>query len=497
MGSKIDVDSIVWALKPEDQEQARQVLLEKIKVKEFSDRVHGHVLALMEETKMDDLRKIINDLDQRTWMNIVEERFLALTCGFVLCQNPVKKPTTQKYVIDRVESKVYENHSERQKFCCRSCYGYSNFFKAQLYDEPLWLTGERRMKKYRYEMSQEEIDTVTGKTNSTVPEFEFIPDSLLTCLTKLKITDDLDPEDPNEDDECFMMKKDDDRFVKEIKGFIETKNTNKSGILNVPIKKSSKAKIDLKLTDDERLAQFVSRRKESNLKIKKPQLTEAKPEVKVVENNKDHARGLKLKDHLKEWLTNDTISFIKNHMRQSAKKSIVKDGVIKSSLTDSELFMLQFLGGGKDMKKLLANAELIIQELDDAETSHLPSLKKDPEHKLRLQILESTLGRTWDEITRTLDIRGNQALLSSLLGTFNLSPDNLVLDKFEKNIAVLIFLRILMVCDVEMCQKFLGNTANNKSTMPLAFTPILKKFDFSIESLQLLFEPILAYLQNA
>ncbi|KAJ1365912.1 hypothetical protein KIN20_026386 [Parelaphostrongylus tenuis] len=47
----------------------------------------------------------------------------------------------QKYHIDRQTRKIYENRSESDMYCSRSCMLRSAAVRAQLPDEPLWLTG--------------------------------------------------------------------------------------------------------------------------------------------------------------------------------------------------------------------------------------------------------------------------------------------------------------------------------------------------------------------
>lgn len=48
----------------------------------------------------------LNNLDQSSWMEVVEERYLGRMCGFPLCTNPVQVKNAQKYRIDLKNKKV-------------------------------------------------------------------------------------------------------------------------------------------------------------------------------------------------------------------------------------------------------------------------------------------------------------------------------------------------------------------------------------------------------
>uniref|UniRef100_A0A0K0G3J6 RNA polymerase II subunit B1 CTD phosphatase RPAP2 homolog n=1 Tax=Strongyloides venezuelensis TaxID=75913 RepID=A0A0K0G3J6_STRVS len=144
----LDIDEIINKLPLKVRESARKILEQKKEEKLLRDRVHKHVCNLIEPVNMDDVEKVLNDLDKITWTNIIEERSISLLCGLPTCCNEIEKPRKQKYIIDFKESVIYENDAEKLKFCSDGCWKSSNVIKSQLFDQPLWLRSQKVVKNY-------------------------------------------------------------------------------------------------------------------------------------------------------------------------------------------------------------------------------------------------------------------------------------------------------------------------------------------------------------
>ncbi|VDL79659.1 unnamed protein product [Nippostrongylus brasiliensis] len=86
-----------------------------------------------------------------SWDEVVEERFLGnpRLCGFPTCgEGVISRTKKQKYHIDRMACKIFEYRMESDMYCSRACMLRSASIRAQLADEPLWLSGDvsRRMR---------------------------------------------------------------------------------------------------------------------------------------------------------------------------------------------------------------------------------------------------------------------------------------------------------------------------------------------------------------
>uniref|UniRef100_A0A0N4Z6N4 RNA polymerase II subunit B1 CTD phosphatase RPAP2 homolog n=1 Tax=Parastrongyloides trichosuri TaxID=131310 RepID=A0A0N4Z6N4_PARTI len=150
-----EIEEIVNKLPVQNREYAFKILTQKKKEKELREKVHKHVCTLIEVVDIDELSPIMNDLDKTTWINIIEERYISLMCGLPICPNPVEKPKNQKYIIDFEDVAIYENNSEELKFCSKECRRYSNFLKAQLFDEPLWLRDTKIVKTFDMDINNQ------------------------------------------------------------------------------------------------------------------------------------------------------------------------------------------------------------------------------------------------------------------------------------------------------------------------------------------------------
>lgn len=144
----MDIDKIISKLPPNIRESAKKILEQKKKEKLLRDKVQEHVYTLIEPVNIDEIEKVLNELDKTTWTNIIEERAISLLCGLPTCSNPIEEPKKQKYVIDFEDLTIHENNSEKLKFCSKDCWRSSDILKSQLFDQPLWLRDTELRKKF-------------------------------------------------------------------------------------------------------------------------------------------------------------------------------------------------------------------------------------------------------------------------------------------------------------------------------------------------------------
>ncbi|VDN04567.1 unnamed protein product [Thelazia callipaeda] len=124
-----------------------------IREQQLRREVYNTIVSLTENVDEDMLQKSINNLDQSSWMELVEERYLGRICGFPLCNNAVKMKKSQKYRIDLRSKKIFERSADVDKFCSRDCFLRSAAVKAQLEVEPLWIRGNSQSNFPNYCMS--------------------------------------------------------------------------------------------------------------------------------------------------------------------------------------------------------------------------------------------------------------------------------------------------------------------------------------------------------
>ncbi|KAK5977245.1 RTR1-type domain-containing protein [Trichostrongylus colubriformis] len=131
--------------------------------------VFDAVVQLSEVVSENVLRIQLPFLHCTSWDEVIEERFLGSPrlCGFPTCgENIEVQSKKQRYFIDRQARKIYEHRLESDMFCSRSCMLQSASIRAQLPDEPLWLSGDipRRMcATYRIDGTSDEIEESTKR----------------------------------------------------------------------------------------------------------------------------------------------------------------------------------------------------------------------------------------------------------------------------------------------------------------------------------------------
>ena len=89
----------------------------------------------------------MNLITQTHYDDIVSERAIDGKCGYVLCTNPLQSFRPQKYHICTKTNTVLDL-SERKKFCCETCFCFSNYLHEQILTSPLWLREEKDKKHY-------------------------------------------------------------------------------------------------------------------------------------------------------------------------------------------------------------------------------------------------------------------------------------------------------------------------------------------------------------
>ncbi|VDM60107.1 unnamed protein product [Angiostrongylus costaricensis] len=106
--------------------------------------VYDAIVQLSEVVSERVLKMQLPFLHCTAWDEVIEERFIGTPhlCGFPTCTKVVKmRKKKQRYHIDRQARKIYENRIESDMYCSRRCMLRSAAVRAQLADEPLWLTG--------------------------------------------------------------------------------------------------------------------------------------------------------------------------------------------------------------------------------------------------------------------------------------------------------------------------------------------------------------------
>ncbi|CAJ0598226.1 unnamed protein product [Cylicocyclus nassatus] len=123
--------------------------------------VHDTIVQLSEIVSENSLRSLLPFLHCGAWDELVEERYLGnpRLCGFPLCGEVIEaRMRKQRYHIDRVARKIYEHRIETDMYCSRFCLMRSASVRAQLPEEPLWLSGdfsERLTSCYRIDGPEE------------------------------------------------------------------------------------------------------------------------------------------------------------------------------------------------------------------------------------------------------------------------------------------------------------------------------------------------------
>ncbi|KAI6208491.1 RNA polymerase II subunit B1 CTD phosphatase RPAP2-like protein [Aphelenchoides besseyi] len=172
-------------------------------VKEAHRKVVDSIYFLVDTVEESELLEKLHFLDTGSWDEVIEERYLARSCGF---------PTCSRQVV------IYTALPLWEKFCSTECYDRSCNVQRQLHEEPLWFSLERKARNYSLE------STVTNPRSSRNPEEIFIDQAdrfLVTRLNEMKIADSFAEQSDEENDEGKEAeKKEDENFRNEIRSFL-------------------------------------------------------------------------------------------------------------------------------------------------------------------------------------------------------------------------------------------------------------------------------------
>uniref|UniRef100_A0A8R1XSK8 RNA polymerase II subunit B1 CTD phosphatase RPAP2 homolog n=1 Tax=Onchocerca volvulus TaxID=6282 RepID=A0A8R1XSK8_ONCVO len=386
------------------------------------------------------LQRTLNNLDQSSWMEVVEERYLGRMCGFPLCTNPVQVKNAQKYRIDLKNKKVFERSAEIDKFCCRSCFLRSAAVRAQLEAEPLWIRGDEQVKIF--DLNAENVRQQQQDTY----DVEFVEDQqLITSLEILKIGDTAESDDEDNDDETNMDEEKKDDAHKEFYNLCQSYLTMKSAVASIDeiandptVKRitdetvtkmeiEAERKDNKRLSESEKLARIRSKYSQNKFK-RPPEIIEAKPfnsELcdKVPENLYQDFKRI-----LSEWCGPETICHLQLHRRMNLSDSENK------TVTEAKSIIAQFYAGDRSINKIV-------------EDVFLPPVDNVDQAKQRISVLVELLKPSWRLLERTLNRNGCGQQALEIISTFRLSATNVILEKKMCDLAVAVIFRLLAYCD--------------------------------------------------
>ncbi|CAD5228626.1 unnamed protein product [Bursaphelenchus okinawaensis] len=211
---------------PEELEEAKRIAEENaLRAKEAHRKVVDTIVSLIDTVGDAELVEKLHHLDVGSWDEVVEERYLARSCGYPTCFEKVTVSNFmgKKYWIQKREKKIYTAIPKSEKFCSGFCLAKSNHIQMQLHDEPLWLSLDRKQKEYQLELPQ----NPSSAPKSIDVMFSTDADRLLiTRLNELKIAENAqsgsESEGEDEDEEKAKKRVEDAEFVNEIRSFVSS-----------------------------------------------------------------------------------------------------------------------------------------------------------------------------------------------------------------------------------------------------------------------------------
>ncbi|KAI6219201.1 putative RNA polymerase II subunit B1 CTD phosphatase rpap-2 [Aphelenchoides fujianensis] len=212
--------------KDADEEKARLV---KEAHRKVVDTI-THLVDTVEGTRA------LHVLDAGSWDEVIEERYLASSCGFPTCSGQVlvQNTTGRRFRVDRREKKVYTALPLWEKFCSTACYERSCHVQGQLYEEPLWFSLERKQRAYNLEIGE-------GTRPPRKPEEIFVDQAdrlLVTRLNEMKIADSFAEDEEQKEDEELDANREDEEFLNEIRSFVSSVSQmsarSKASMMGVP-----------------------------------------------------------------------------------------------------------------------------------------------------------------------------------------------------------------------------------------------------------------------
>uniref|UniRef100_A0A914Z3P1 RNA polymerase II subunit B1 CTD phosphatase RPAP2 homolog n=1 Tax=Panagrolaimus superbus TaxID=310955 RepID=A0A914Z3P1_9BILA len=213
-----------------NEEALKQRIEEEKAKKEIEEKrrrtVFKAIEILADTVDEEKLLSLLDLLDTNSWKEVIEERFIGRVCGFPTCDNEIIVKTKQTYKLDKKKQKVYENYTEREKFCSLICFQKSENVQRQLAELPLWLTGESLGKKYNLSLPETLSTQLKSMKNDKIVEekIEFIPDSLLVQLNQLNLgqidASDSEEEEGDADADATTLGADDKQFLSNVHSFV-------------------------------------------------------------------------------------------------------------------------------------------------------------------------------------------------------------------------------------------------------------------------------------
>jgi len=124
----------------QSDEQQKRIELEKRIRKQvgFEKKAHEMAIMMIEQTvDIDTLQNACACIGPSHYQDVIDERAIALVCGYPICNNIIRNTVKQKYHISCRANKVLDI-TERKKFCSDHCFNASNFLAAQIPTSPVW-----------------------------------------------------------------------------------------------------------------------------------------------------------------------------------------------------------------------------------------------------------------------------------------------------------------------------------------------------------------------
>ncbi|VDM23215.1 unnamed protein product, partial [Wuchereria bancrofti] len=373
------------------------------------------------------MQKMLNSLDQNSWMEVIEERYLGRMCGFPLCANPVEVKNSQKYRIDLKNKKVFERSAEIDKFCCQECFLRSASVRTQLDTEPLWIRGDKQVKVFdlNAENTRQQQQDICGRNT-----FEFNEDQqLVTLLEILKIAKS--PEVP------AVSNTEETIFVPTVKGIVEETVTEKE------IETVKKHK---QLSQNEKLARIRNKYHPNKLR-RPPKIIEAKSLSSQLSHKVPENFYESFKRTLSEWCGPETISYLLYRRRMDLSDG--EDEVV----TEARSITARFYAGDRFINKRIER-DIFLPPIDNVDQT-----------KQRIWILTELLKPSWRLLEERLSINGYGQQALEIVSTFQLSAANVVLERKTCDLAVVVIFRLLAYYDRSLMDFYPSGSAVSSKMM--------------------------------
>ncbi|XP_055837339.1 putative RNA polymerase II subunit B1 CTD phosphatase RPAP2 homolog [Episyrphus balteatus] len=128
------------------KEQLIQAVLKKRQCKAQAKLIVEHLLQ--SNVTPEDFLKMIKDINQCHYEDVVEERFILKVCGYPLCDAVLLNVPKKQYQISTSTNKVYDI-TYRKMFCSTKCFKASEYIKAQMLTSPLWMRDQEKIPEFK------------------------------------------------------------------------------------------------------------------------------------------------------------------------------------------------------------------------------------------------------------------------------------------------------------------------------------------------------------